>query len=122
MEYQGLDTVMSITYRFTKKIAAILENTKKILSQWGNVLRDQLDIADWGILKAIIFNRDRNFLSDLLWAMFKKLEVKLLYSTVYHMQTDTQSEKNNQTLEITLYFQNFYDTSYEQLNWILPKI
>ena len=56
--------------------------------------------------------------------MFKKLGVKLLYSTAYHPQTDGQSERSNQTLEIALRFQISHDTSYGRVNWpgILPKI
>ena len=123
-EYQGFDTVMSVTCKFTKKIAAIPGNAKWSASQWGNDLLDRLDIADWGIPKVIISDRDRKFLSELWSAMFKKLGVKLLYSTAYHPQTDGQSERSNQTLEIALRFQISHDTSYGQLNWpgILPNI
>ncbi len=79
---------MLVTCKFTKKIVAIPGNAKWSASQWGNALLDQLDIADWGIPKAIISDRDWKFLSELWLAMFKKLGVKLLYLTIYHLQTD----------------------------------
>ncbi len=74
--------------------------------------------------KAIISDRDRKFLSELWSAMFKKLGVKLLYSTAYYPQIDGRSEQSNQTLEIALCFQISHDTSYRQVNWpgILLKI
>lgn len=37
-------------------------------------------------------------------ALFKKLGVKLFYSTAYHPQTDGSSKKTNQTVEIVLRF------------------
>lgn len=73
---------------------------------------DRLDFIDWDILKAIIFDQDGKFLSGLWSAIFKKLGVKLLYSTTYHSQTNGQNEQNNITLYIALYFQISHDTSY----------
>ncbi len=115
---------MSVTCQFTKKIVAIPGNAKWSASKWGNALLDQLNIADLGIPKAIISDQDRKFLSELWSAIFKKLGVKLLYSTAFHPQTDGQSERSNQTLEIALRFQISHDTSYGRVNWpgILPKI
>lgn len=56
--------------------------------------------------------------------MFKKLKVKLLYSTTYYLQIDRLNKKNNHILEIILRLQIFYDISYRQINWprILPKV
>ncbi len=94
------------------------------MSKWGNALLDRQDIADWGIPKMIIFDRDWKFLSELWSAIFKNLGIKLLYSTTYHLQTNGQSGQSNQTLEIALRFQISHNTSYRRVNWlgILPKI
>ncbi len=56
--------------------------------------------------------------------MFKKLGVKLLYSTTYYPQNDGKSQQSNQILEIALCFQISHNTSYGRVNWseILPKI
>lgn len=74
---------------------------------------DSLDIIDWGILKAILSDKDRKFFSKLWSVMFKKLGVKLLYSTAYYPQTNGQSKRSNQILEITLYFQISHNISYK---------
>lgn len=115
---------MLVIYKFTKIIAVILDNAKWSGSQLRNTLPDQLNIADWGIPKAIISDWNRKFLSEFWSAVFKKIAVKLLYSTVYYPQTNEQSERNNQTLEIALFFQFSHNTSYRQVNWpeILSKI
>ena len=52
----------------------------------------------------IISDRDKKFLSAFWSALFEKLGVRLLYSTAYHPQTDGQSERTNQTVEIALRF------------------
>lgn len=72
-----------------------------------DALVDRLDIADWGIPKVIISDRDRKFLSDLWTAIFKRLGTLLLYSTAYHPQMDGASERTNQTVEIALIFGSF---------------
>lgn len=85
---------------------------------------DWLDTTDLGIPKAIISDRDCKVLSELLSATFKNLGVKLLYLITYHLQTDSQSKRSNQTFEIALRSQISHDTSYRWLSWpgILHKI
>lgn len=56
LEYQGLDIVMLVIYKFIKKIAAIVGNAKWSASQKRNALLYQLDTADWDIPKAITFD------------------------------------------------------------------
>lgn len=60
----------------------------------------RFDIMNWGLPKQIINDRDRKFISDFWNTFFKSLEIKLLYSTAYHPQTDDQSKRINQTVEI----------------------
>lgn len=57
---------------------------------------------DWGLPKVIISDRDPKFLVELWKIVFDKFEIKLLYSTAYHSQSDGQSERTNQTVEIAL--------------------
>ena len=98
------DITMSISCKFNKRVILILEKVTFIVALWGEVLLDRLNIANWGLLKVIISNRDRKFLFDMWIVMFNKLEVKLLYFTVYHSQTNDQFERTNQTVEIALRF------------------
>ena len=50
----------------------------------------------------ILSDRDRKFLSNLWKAIFKILKIDFLYFTVYHSQTNENSEKINQIVEIAL--------------------
>lgn len=68
------------------------------------MLVDCLDLVDWSIPKSIIFDCNPKFLSDLWFSLYEKLGVKLLYSTVYHPQTDRLSERTNQTAKIASQF------------------
>ena len=98
----GFDSVMSITDKFTKRDAFIPGKTTYNAEKWAHLLLERLELADWGISKAIISDRDRKFVSEVWTAIFKKKGVELLYSTAYHPQTDGQSERTNQTFEIAL--------------------
>ena len=118
----GLDTAMSVTCKFTKRLTLVAGKKTWSAAEWGTALIDRLDIADWGIPKAIISDRDRKFLSDMWTAIFKKLGVRLLYSTAYHPQTDGQSERTNQMIEIALRF--YLATMENPAEWprILPRL
>ena len=52
-----------------------------------------------GILKVIISNRDPKFTSNFWKSLFKGLDIKLNFSTAYHLQMDGQTERVNQVLE-----------------------
>lgn len=52
----------------------------------------------------IISDRDRKFVSDLWRFIFKELKTDLLYSTAHHPQTNGQSERTNQTVEIKFHY------------------
>lgn len=59
-------------------------------------------LTDWGIPRAIISDRDPRFLSELWTGVFSRLSVKFLRTTAWHPQSDGQSERTNQTVEIAL--------------------
>ena len=63
----------------------------------------------WGIPCGIISDRDAKFMSALWRAIFDKLGTSLLTATAYHPQSDGQSERTNQTVEIAI---RFYVTSH----------
>ena len=101
---EGFDIALSVTDKFTKRVTVIAGRSTFQASNWADVLIERLEIADWGLPKVILSDRDRKFLSELWTALFKRLGVDLLYSTAYHPQTDGMSERTNQTVEIALRF------------------
>ena len=52
-----------------------------------------------GVPASIVSDRDRVFTSHFWRRLFKEIGTKLCYSTAYHPQTDSQSERVNQCLE-----------------------
>lgn len=117
---KGFNALLIITDKFTKKVA--LEPGKTIwnATDWANVVIIALFKRDWGIPKAFISNRDPRFMLSFWRAIFKKLKVDILTSTVYYPQTDGQSERTNQTVEIALR----YYLLKPDVNWVdvLPFI
>ena len=81
-------------------------------------LLTRLIIANRGMPKAIISDKDRKFSLDLSQAFFELLNVKLLHSTEYHPQTDGMSERTNQTVEIALRF--YIHTLTDPTTWKQP--
>ena len=59
---------------------------------------------DWGLPVAIISDRDSKFMSSFWRAIFQQLQTSLATSTAYYPQSNRQSERTNQTIEITLRF------------------
>lgn len=119
---EGFDCAMSVSCKATSKVTLIPGKSTFTAANWAGLLLDRLDIADWGIPKVIISDRDPKFLSELWSSLFKKLGVSLLYSTAYHPQTDGKSERTNQTVEIAL---RFYIHALEKWSFwpkLLPRI
>lgn len=118
----GYDAFMSVTCKLTKRTTLIPGKITWTAQQWAKALLTRLQIADWGLPKVLISDRDRKFLSELWTALFKMLGVELLYSTAYHPQTDGSSERTNQTAEIALRF--YLNTMTDNRLWpeVLPII
>lgn len=100
----GLNNIMSVTCKYSKRITLVPGKNTYSAAQWADALLQRLDQGDWGLPKVIISDRDKKFLSELWTRLFTNLGVKLLYSTSYHSQTDGASERINQTVEIALRF------------------
>lgn len=58
-----------------------------------------------------------------MWTgMMNRLGVKLLFSTTYHPQTDGQSERTNQTVEIALRYMLIGDNSLQTWTRVIPRL
>ena len=101
-DVEGLDSVLTLTDKFSKRIMLIPGAKTYKASQWAERMLAELTRQGWGIPVAIISDRDSKFLSSLWRHMFKQLGTELLTSTAYHPQTDGQLERTNQTVEVAL--------------------
>ena len=95
---------MTVTCKYSKRIMIIPGKDIYSVKDWALRLLHHFFIADWGVPRRIISDRDAKFLSELWKAIFEELKVKLLYFTAYHPQTDGQSESINQRVEIAFRF------------------
>jgi hypothetical protein len=98
----NFDSIMFVICKFFKRITLISNKIIWKFKDWTAELLTRLKLMNWKLSKTIISNRDVKFLSKLWQIWFNKLSVKLLYFTVYHSQSDDQSKRTNQTIEIAL--------------------
>ena len=92
---EDFDIAFSIIDKFIKRMIVVSDKKIWSVDQWDEILLKRLNIIDWDFLKVIISNRNRKFLFELWTTIFKKLNVKLFYFTVYHFQTNDQSKRTN---------------------------
>ena len=98
----GFDTLLTVTCKFSKRILLIPGLSTYSAAEWADTFLAKVMGHDWGIPQGIVSDRDPKFLSELWKGIFKRMGTKMLTSTAYHPQTDGQSERTNQTVEIAL--------------------
>lgn len=98
---EGCDTILVLVDRFTKY--AHLFPLKHPFTAQGvaQVMMDS-KVKSHGIPKTIVSYRDKIFISSFWIHLFKLLDIKMVLSTTYHPQTDGQSDRVNQCLEMYL--------------------
>ena len=108
----GMDAIVVIMDQFTK-IIRLKATTTSILSEGiTKIYRDEI----WkihGVPKMILNNRGLQFASKFMEDFTKVLGTKRKLSTVYHSQTDGQTERINQ--EIGTFLQHY--VNYKQDDW-----
>ena len=100
----GMNVLLTLTCKFTKKKLLIPGFDEWTAADWANAFLIAVTGHDWGMPVVIISDRDSKFMSAFWQAIFAKLGTKLATSTAYHPQSDGQSERTNQTVEIALRF------------------
>ena len=96
------DVIMIIICKFLKKIEFILDKEIWITAQW---VKTYFAVTiDWNIFLVWIDDRDFKWLSEFWTQLFSNMSTRISTTTVYHAQSDDQSEQINQMMKITLYF------------------
>lgn len=122
-EADGFDAVLTVTCKSSKRILLVPGRADYAADTWAHRLLDALLQCDWGLFSVLISDRDPKFTSLLWRTLFERLGAKLLMSTAYHPQTDGQSERTNQTVEIGLrYYMAKYPDGAIEWNYILPHL
>lgn len=97
-----LDSLMVITCKFSKKCILIPGNTTYTAEEWALLVLRAFQLYDWGIPAKAISDRDSKFMSLFWQTIFNRLGTLLAMSTAWHPQTDGQSERKNQDIEIAI--------------------
>ena len=109
---QGYDSILVVVDRFTK-MAHFVPTTKKTTAEGlARLFRDNV----WrlhGLPESIISDRGPQFVVGLMRELNEMLGIKTKLSTVFHPQTDGQTERMNQELE--QYLRMFID--HQQDHW-----
>ena len=96
-----MDAIVVIVDRFTEMIQLKATTTNISLEGIAKIYRDNI----WKlheVSKEILSNRGPQFALKFMEEFTKVLETKRQLSTVYHSQTDGQTERINQEIEIFL--------------------
>ena len=96
-----MDAIVVIVDRFTEMIQLKATTTNISLEGIAKIYRDNI----WklhGVSKEILSNRGPQFALKFMEEFTKVLGTKRQLSTVYHSQTDGQTERINQEIEIFL--------------------
>jgi len=95
---QGYDSILVVVDRLTKMVHFIPTIEKTSAEGLARLFRDNM----WklhGLPKSIISDRGPQFAAGLMWELNEILGIKSKLSTVFHPQTDGQTERVNQELE-----------------------
>ena len=96
----GYDTILTITDHDCSKAAIFIPCNETITAEGVAALYLRHVYPRFGIPKKIITDRDTRFTSKFGQGLNKALGIQSNMSTAYHPQTDGQSERTNQELEI----------------------
>ena len=97
----GYSVILVVVDRFTKYAHFMALKHPYTALSVARVLYDQV-IKLHGMPQSIVSDRDKVFTSTVWTELFKMEGVQLKYSTAYHPQTDDQTERVNQCLEMYL--------------------
>jgi len=97
----GYNVIMVVVDRFSKYAHFVPLRHPFTTQKVSKAFLDNI-VKLHGMPLTILSDRDKIFTSALWKDLFAALDTKLLYSTAYHPQTDGQTERVNQCLEMYL--------------------
>lgn len=97
----GFNVIMVVVDRFTKFAHFVPLKHPYTAPSVARLFVDSI-VKLHGMPRTIISDRDRIFTSSFWKRLFEQLGTKLKFTTAYHPQTDGQSERVNQCLEMFL--------------------
>jgi hypothetical protein len=100
---EGFDAILVIIDKTTKKAVFVPTNTTLTSKDYANILVTHW-IRHFGIPKTVTSDRGPQFVSWFVACFYNTCGIKGTPSTAYHPQTDRQTERVNQELEIYLRF------------------
>lgn len=98
---EGYNTIVVVVDRFTKYIHFIPLKHPFTAQVVAKLLLDNV-VKLHGFPKTIVSDRDKIFTSTFWRTLFSMVDTKLMMSSSYHPQTDGQTERVNQCLEMYL--------------------
>ena len=98
--------------KFSKYVEIIPTNMTAGTAEIYNLLLHHI-FRRYGYPKSIISDRDPRFNSKLAKELAELLNINMRYSTAYHPETDGQTERMNQEVEI--YLRHY--VSFQQTDW-----
>jgi hypothetical protein len=111
-ESQGYDAILHIVDHFTKEMIAIPTHTRLSSEGWAREFVKHV-FSKRGLPKKIISDRGPQFVSKFIVDLYRLLGIQGNPSTAYHPQTDGQTERLNQEIEL---FLRIY-VNYQQNDW-----
>ncbi|SJL11310.1 uncharacterized protein ARMOST_14713 [Armillaria ostoyae] len=108
----GHDALLVVVDRFSKAIILVPCNVELSAEGWARILRDHV-YARHGMPQAVISDRGPQFVSAFMKELYRMLDITQNASTVFHPQTDGQTERVNQ--EVEKYLRIFIN--YHQNDW-----
>ena len=114
---EGFDSLLTMTCKFSKRVLLVPGMSTWDAAQWADAALAAWTAHGWGVPAATISDRDSKFMSEFWGRVFNLLGTEILASTAWHPQTDGQSERTNQTIEVAMRF--YLTTRVDVSDWPL---
>ena len=98
---KGYDAVVVFVCMLSKR-CIIEPTTKTVTAEELAAIMERSVFRHHGLPRKLVTDRDPRFVSDVWQTLFRSLGTKLNISTAHHPQTDGQTERANQTVEMVL--------------------